>query len=42
MTIYKTKGQAMKNTRGNETYRKVSGGWAVMTWEEYRIQKKQK
>lgn len=42
MTTYETKKEALKNKTGEETIRKVEGGWAVMTWSEYHIWRQQK
>lgn len=43
MRHYDTLKEAKANCRkGEETYRKVCGGWLVMTWFEYYIWKKQK
>lgn len=43
MTVYKTRYQAEKARRkGEEIVVKVSGGYAVMTYAEYNIWKRQK
>lgn len=43
MVTYGTRYQAEKNRRkGEEIVVKVSGGYAVMTYQEYRIWKNQK
>ena len=43
MTVYKTRYQAEKARRkGEEVVVKVSGGYAVMTYAEYNIWKRQK
>ena len=43
MSIYKTRYQAEKNRRkGEEIVVKVDGGYAVMTYSDYAVWKKQK
>jgi len=43
MTIYDTRYQAEKNRRkGEEIVVKVCGGYAVMTYSEYYVWKRQK
>lgn len=42
MTVYKTRYMAKKNCSGDEKVVKVYGGYAVMTWSEYNVWKKQK
>ena len=43
MKIYDTLKEARKAAKEIcGTYRKVSGGWAVMTWEYYEMWKNQK
>jgi len=41
MIIYDTKKEAQENKRSDETIAKVCGGWAVMTYDEYYVWKKQ-
>lgn len=42
MIVYKTRYQAKKNATEEEKVVKVFGGYAVMTYDEYRVWKKQK
>ena len=34
--------RAIAKELGDSTYRKVYGGWLVMTWWEYRVWRRQK
>lgn len=42
MTIYPTRYQARKNATSDEKVVKVSGGYAIMSQDQYRIWKRQK
>lgn len=42
MIVYKTSYQAKKNATSEEKVVKVCGGYAVMTYDEYRTWKNQK
>ena len=42
MIIYQTRYQARKNATNGEVVVKVCGGYAVMSYDEYRVWKNQK
>lgn len=42
MQIYDTRYQAQKEKRDGEKVIKVNGGYAIMTFSEYEVWKKQK